>query len=162
MATDREHLIIREAEPGDRDAWIGMWDDFVTAKPSEPGERDLGRLNWGRIADPQCPMRCIVAAGSDRQLYGFITFTMVCWSWSSLPVCYLLDVFVRADARGRGIGRRLLERMGSIGRYEGWYKIFWMTESDNARAQALYRSFAKQMDYIRFDWPIAQKGGEDC
>ena len=80
---------------------------------------------------------------------------MICWSWSSRPVCYLLDVFVRPEARGRGIGRRLMERMGELGRAEGWFKIFWMTEADNHTAQNLYRSLAKEMDYVRFDWPLA-------
>ena len=59
-------LVIREAEPRDRADWIALWDGFVAAKPSEPGERGLGPVNWQRIADTACPMRCIVAAEAGQ------------------------------------------------------------------------------------------------
>jgi ribosomal protein S18 acetylase RimI-like enzyme len=149
-----DDLQIRDVESRDRDEWIALWDGFVSAKPSEPGERDLGKVNWARISAPDCPMGCMVAVTSDQSLQGFVLYSLVCWSWSSKPVCYLLDIFVRPEARGRGTGRRLMERLGQIGRSEGWYKIFWMTEADNFAAQRLYRSLAKQMDYVRFDWPL--------
>jgi GNAT superfamily N-acetyltransferase len=97
---------------GDREEWIAMWDGFVSAKPSEPGERGLGELNWARLMGSERPLRCIVAVGPDGHLLGFVLFSLICWSWSSKPVCYLLDVFVRPDARGFGHGRRLMEHMG--------------------------------------------------
>ena len=148
---------VRPAVAADRDQWIAMWDDFVAAKPGEAGERGLGEVNWARCMEATCPLECLVAVDADGRLAGFVLHSLVCWTWSRLPVCYLLDIYVRPDRRGAGHGRRLLVHLADIGRAAGWYKIFWMTEHDNLAAQSLYRSVARQTDYIRFDLPLAGK-----
>jgi GNAT superfamily N-acetyltransferase len=85
---------------------------------------------------------------------GFTLYVTLPFTWSRGEVCYLHDIFVRESARGRGHARAMIERLAAIGRERGWFKIFWMTEADNHRAQRLYDTVAKRMSYIRYDLPL--------
>lgn len=147
---------VREATTADEEAWLEMWADFVDAKPSEPGNRDTAATNWRRCIDGDHPLQCILAVDADGRPQGFLLYLPICFTWSPKDICYLQDVYVRPDVRGQGYGRALIEHLAGIGRELGWYKIFWMTESDNERAQRFYRSLAKQMDYIRYDLQLSE------
>ena len=68
----------------------------------------------------------------------FWTFTSV----SARDVVLLNDLFVSGNARGAGIGRKLIEATVEIARERGAAKVRWWTEIDNRRAQALYDSTA--------------------
>jgi ribosomal protein S18 acetylase RimI-like enzyme len=128
-----------------------MWDAFVGAKPSEPGNRDMASVNWSRVMDADHPLQCIVAVnGSDRP-QGFTLYLALPFTWSVGDVCYLQDIFVRPEARGAGHARAMIEHLKGLGRQNGWYKIFWMTEADNERAKRLYEKVARRMDYLRYD-----------
>lgn len=51
-----------------------------------------------------------------------------------------LSIYVRRDARGRGVGRALLENLGSTARANGFRKIVLFALAFNAAGQSLYRS----------------------
>ncbi|HUJ87726.1 MAG TPA: GNAT family N-acetyltransferase [Burkholderiales bacterium] len=53
---------------------------------------------------------------------------------------WLEDMVVRPDRRGRGIGRALLEHVAVQARADGVLRITLLTDPDNERAHALYRS----------------------
>ena len=57
---------------------------------------------------------------------------------------------VGAQARGRGVGRALLEWLRNAMRAEGWARLYWMTRRDNAPARALYDSFTQADDFVRY------------
>jgi ribosomal protein S18 acetylase RimI-like enzyme len=66
-------------------------------------------------------------------------------------VCYLEDIFVAPEARGRGAGRALIEKLVALGKEEGWRRIYWHTHEGNDRARRLYDSIVERTDYIRYD-----------
>jgi GNAT superfamily N-acetyltransferase len=59
---------------------------------------------------------------------------------SARDVVLLNDLFVVEDARGAGVGRKLIEATVEVARQRGAAKVRWWTELDNRRAQALYES----------------------
>ncbi len=64
-------------------------------------------------------------------------------SWSSVaarPIWVLNDLFVAPAARGRGVGRALLERCRQLGRETGAVRLVLETLVGNTRAQGLYES----------------------
>ena len=146
---------LRGAMHKDREAFIEMWKTFVDAKPSEPGNHDMAEVNWARINDPQHPLRCIIAVNDADDARGFTLFLDFPFTYSTKNVCYLLDIFVSPECRGRGYAGAMIEHLASIGRSSGWYKIFWMTEADNYRSQQLYDRVAKRMNYIRYDLEVS-------
>jgi ribosomal protein S18 acetylase RimI-like enzyme len=60
--------------------------------------------------------------------------------WTGAPDCWLEDLFVRADARGRGLGRSLVEAAVEQARERGCLRIELDVNEENREALALYRS----------------------
>ena len=61
--------------------------------------------------------------------------------WWAAEDCLLEDLFVRAEARGSGLGRALVAQVVEAARARGCRRIELDANEDNAAAQALYRSF---------------------
>jgi ribosomal protein S18 acetylase RimI-like enzyme len=60
--------------------------------------------------------------------------------WTSSPDCWLEDLYVEADARGRGLGRALVELAFERAGARGARRIELDTNEDNGAAIALYES----------------------
>ena len=57
---------------------------------------------------------------------------------------YLEDLFVRPEARGKGLGRALLERLIAIAREREYGRVEWSVLDWNVDAQAFYRKLGAQ------------------
>jgi GNAT superfamily N-acetyltransferase len=145
---------IRPAEPRDREAFLSMWQDFVALAPDEPGNHTMGERNWERISAGS--LRAMVACAGDGEAVGFTLYLTFPFTWSRGDACYLQDLYVRADQRGKGLAQAMIAELASVGRAEGWYKIFWMTQPGNHTAQRLYEKVARRMDYLRYDLVVGQ------
>jgi GNAT superfamily N-acetyltransferase len=62
--------------------------------------------------------------------------------------CYLQDLFVRADHRGQGIARRLIEHVVAHARSLGAARVYWNTRFNNLTAQQLYDKVATKADEV--------------
>jgi GNAT superfamily N-acetyltransferase len=63
------------------------------------------------------------------------------WHLSSLAAAETVlmnDLFVLESARGKGVGRALIEASATVARERGAHSLEWATAPDNTRAQALY------------------------
>lgn len=149
-------LRVRSATPQDKDEFLQMWKDFVATAPDEPGNPEMGPVNWKRAMDPGHDLQCLVAESADGTLLGFTLYNVLPFTWSRGDICYLQDLFVREQARGQGTGRAMIEELAERGRQAGWFKIFWMTQDYNQTAQRLYDRVAQRMDYIRYDLNVGE------
>jgi len=61
-------------------------------------------------------------------------------SFRGKPLINIHDIAVSPDARGKGVGRRLLAAVEAEARKVGCCKVTLEVRSDNARAMGLYRS----------------------
>lgn len=59
----------------------------------------------------------------DRQPAGIAVFHPRFSTWLGGPAMYLEDLYVVAEARGRGVGRRLMSRLAAIAVERGWGRI---------------------------------------
>ena len=64
--------------------------------------------------------------------------------------CYLEDLFVSEAARGKGVGRALINDLKALAKAKGWHRLYWNTETSNAQARALYDSFVENDGHIRY------------
>jgi GNAT superfamily N-acetyltransferase len=141
-------LLIRAAAPSDEAAWRDLWRGYLqfyqTTLPDEVTQR-----TWKRILDPDSAVMCIVA--EDRGVVvGFANCVVHENTWETQAICYLEDLFVAPAARGRGTGRALLEWLRNAMRAEGWARLYWVTQADNAPARRLYDEFAAADATVRY------------
>ncbi|KFC61731.1 GCN5-related N-acetyltransferase [Devosia sp. LC5] len=99
-------------------------------------------------ADP--PIRLIVAE-EHGALSGYAAFTFDYALWSASRFAYLDCLFVRADARGRGVGKRLFDHACHLSDGAGVHRIEWQTPAWNADAIRFYeREGAAGQSKMRF------------
>jgi ribosomal protein S18 acetylase RimI-like enzyme len=92
----------------------------------------------GLSAHPRCcvflAFHGLTAVGVAVCFEGFSTF-------AARPLLNIHDIAVEPKARGRGVGRALLEAVEQVARHRGCAKITLEVRADNANARHLYRDF---------------------
>jgi GNAT superfamily N-acetyltransferase len=94
-----------------------------------------------------------LAAHVDGKLVGIAHYLFHTSTWAE-SVCYLQDLFTAREARGKGVGRALIEAIATQARRRGAAKYYWLTQDHNAVARTLYDKVAKYVGFIRYDYTI--------
>lgn len=64
------------------------------------------------------------------------------------PTCYLQDLFTAESARGRGIGRALIESVYERAKEAGAQRVYWQTHETNLTAMKLYDKGAERSGFV--------------
>ncbi len=139
---------IRSALPADEATWRQLWRGYCDFYGKSLAEEVTSRT-WKRILDPDSAIMCIVAE-VDGQVYGFANCVIHENTWELQPVCYLEDLYVLPSARGKGVGKALMEWLRNAMRAEGWARLYWVTGQDNTAARALYDQFTSVDGFVRY------------
>ena len=145
-------MIIRDALPADRAAWMILWQGFLDFYETDldPAITDH---TWARLMDPACPMKMRLAEG-EAGLLGFAIHQHHPSTWVMGDDCYLEDLFVDPSMRGQGIGRALIVDLQGLAKARGWNRLYWHTNHDNAAARRLYDSFGPADGHIRYRFAL--------
>jgi GNAT superfamily N-acetyltransferase len=141
-------VLIRDAAPADETQWRALWSAYLAYYRTDLAPQ-VTDATWARILDPDSRMSCRLAE-QDGSIVGFAVWHHHLASWHVADDCYLEDLFVAPDARGGGVGRALLDDLFALARARGFGRIYWHTNTDNARARALYDSYAPADGHIRY------------
>jgi GNAT superfamily N-acetyltransferase len=90
----------------------------------------------------------LLGARSDGRLIGY---ACLYWHFSSTEACesvLMNDLYVDEAARGKGVGRALIEASAEVARERGVPFVEWSTAPDNHTAQRLYDSLGAE----RSEW----------
>ncbi|MFC2969840.1 GNAT family N-acetyltransferase [Acidimangrovimonas pyrenivorans] len=140
--------VIRPATPADEAAWRALWAEYLAfydvTLPAEVSD-----ATWRRVFAPDSALGMLVAE-VDGEMLGFALHLAHESTWVATPDLYLEDLFVSEAARGKGLGRKLIEGLIALGKEAGYSRLYWMTSKDNARARALYDSFTPTDDHLRY------------
>jgi GNAT superfamily N-acetyltransferase len=105
--------------------------------------------------------RRFLAPSEDGMLLGardggeIVGYACLYWHFSSLAAAesvLMNDLFVSEAARGRGVGRGLIEASAAIARERGAAHLEWATAPDNLTAQRLYDSTgAERSEWVEYE-----------
>lgn len=141
-------MMVRPIERSDRDRWLPLWDGY-NAFYGRSGDTALApeitAATWERFFDPYEPMFALVAE-QDGVLFGLTHYLLHRSTTSLLPSLYLQDLFTTADARGKGVGRALIEAVYDAAR--GLARVYWQTHETNDTAMQLYDRIAEKSGFL--------------
>ena len=84
-----------------------------------------------------------------------VGYACLYWHFSSLipaETVLMNDLFVSETARGRGVGRSLIEASAAVARERGAAHLEWATAPDNLTAQRLYDSTgAERSEWVEYE-----------
>lgn len=142
---------IRFVTRGDYAEWLPLWEGYnafykrfgATALPDA-----VTQVTWARFLDTQKtdaygPMFAMVAE-ADGQLVGLVHYLFHRSTITIEPTCYLQDLFTAEAARGKGVGRALIEAVYEQARLAGVVQVYWRTHATNATARRLYDQVAEE------------------
>ncbi len=103
-------------------------------------DSDRNRFFFRRFLAPSADGELLAAREADGTILGY---ACLYWHFSStraVETVLMNDLFVAPAARGRGIGRGLIEASRAVARGRGAAWLEWATAPDNHTAQRLYDS----------------------
>lgn len=143
-------LIVRPAVRADHDQWLPLWDgynEFYGRSGATALAPEITAATWERFFDPYEPMFALVAE-QDGALLGLTHYLFHRSTTSLLPSLYLQDLFTHTEARGKGVGRALIDAVCEAARERSIPRIYWMTYETNETAMALYDRVAEKSGAI--------------
>ena len=141
-------VTIRPLAPADRDAWEPLWQGYLAFyKTSVPDE--VTDTTFARFFNETEPMHALVAE-REGAIVGIVHYIFHRSTWTKGPYCYLQDLFTAEQARGGGVGRKLIEAVYDRAGKAGASRVYWLTQEDNAAARALYDKLADRPGFIQY------------
>jgi GNAT superfamily N-acetyltransferase len=144
-------FVVRDARPDDFAQWLPLWagyNAFYERKgPTEVTEA-MTRLTWARFFDAYEPMHALVAEANGGELVGTVHYLFHRHTVMAGPICYLQDLFTVEAARGKGVGRALIEAVYARARSVGSTRVYWQTQETNTTARRLYDQVAQKSGFI--------------
>jgi GNAT superfamily N-acetyltransferase len=98
----------------------------------------------------------LLGAWDGKQLAGY---ACLYWHFTSLvpaETVLMNDLYVDPAARGKGVGRALIEASAAVARERGAHHLEWATAPDNTTAQRLYDSTgAQRSEWIEYEMDLS-------
>jgi RimJ/RimL family protein N-acetyltransferase len=148
-ATEGAAVSVRALTAADEAAWKPLWQAYLAFYDTTVSETVYTRT-WARLMDPAEPMFALGAFDATGRMLGIVHAIYHRSCWTEGPYCYLQDLFTAGDARGRGVGRALIEAVYDAAREAGACRVHWLTHETNARARALYDTLATNPGAIQY------------
>jgi GNAT superfamily N-acetyltransferase len=151
-------ISIRPIQPSDFAAWKPLWDGYnafygregATALPDQ-----ITQATWQRFLSGSEPVHALVATtqdapnqGESEQLVGLVHYLFHRSTTRLHDVCYLQDLFVAPEHRGRRIAADLIQTVYTAAAQQNSSRVYWTTQTTNTSGRALYDKLAKHAGFI--------------
>jgi GNAT superfamily N-acetyltransferase len=143
-------VTVRPIAASDFEAWLPLWagyNKFYGRSGSTALADDITRMTWSRFFDAYEPVHALVAE-SEGGLLGLVHYLFHRSTTRIAPTCYLQDLFTAESARGRGVGRALIEAVYEKARAAGSSRVYWQTHETNTTAMKLYDKVGERSGFL--------------
>jgi GNAT superfamily N-acetyltransferase len=143
-------IVVRSVTRPDYDRWLPLWDGynaFYGRSGATALAPEITAMTWARFFDAYEPVHGLVAE-SGGKLLGLTHFLFHRSTTAIEPVCYLQDLFTAEAARGKGVGRTLIDGVYEQARLAGISRVYWQTHETNRTAMQLYDTMAERSGFV--------------
>ncbi len=145
-------LTIRAIEEKDKDQWLKLWAGYLEFYKSTISSEQT-ELTWKRLINNELKMFGFVAE-SEEGVIGFTHCLFRPSTWTETDYCYLEDLFVDPNIRGKGIGRALINKVVELAKEKKSKRVYWTTQEFNKTARVLYDSITPVSEFVQYRLPI--------
>lgn len=147
-----DDLTIRPLEAGDEADWRRLWTLYLEYYESTVPE-EVYQTTWQRLLSglPN-EYQGLMAFSGDRAV-GLTHYLFHRHCWRIENVCYLQDLVVDTDVRGKSIGRALIEAVYAAADAKGCPKVYWTTQHFNEVGRRLYDRVGELTPFIKYERP---------
>jgi GNAT superfamily N-acetyltransferase len=143
-------LLIRPPTAADEADWRRLWTGYLafyeTVLPEAVYVSTFARLLTDDLREP----RGLIALRNGRAV-GLVHYIFHRHCWRIEDTCYLQDLFADPEARGRGVGRALIEAVYAAADAAGCPHVYWLTQEFNYTGRMLYDRIGVKTPFIRYD-----------
>jgi GNAT superfamily N-acetyltransferase len=146
------NLNIRELKETDKDRWLELWAGYLEFYKSNLSPEQT-EFTWKRLINNEQKMYGFVAENEN----GVIGFTHCLFrpsTWTETDYCYLEDLFVDPNIRGKGVGRALMNRVVELAKEKNSKRVYWTTQEFNKTARVLYDSITSVSEFVQYRLPL--------
>ena len=133
--------------PGDKAQWVPLWRAYLAFYKTELPNSTYD-ATFARYVDPNVTDMRGWIAWLDGSPVGLVHAIAHSHGWRPEPVTYLQDLFTTPAARGKGVARALIETVYADADSAGRPAVYWLTQSGNDTARALYDKIATATDFM--------------
>ena len=148
-------LTIRAIEEKDKDQWLKLWAGYLEFYKSTISSEQT-ELTWKRLINNEMKMFGFVAE-SEEGVIGFTHCLFRPSTWTETDYCYLEDLFVDPNIRGKGIGRALMNKVIELAKEKKSKRVYWTTQEFNKTARVLYDSITPVSEFVQYRLPLNQE-----
>jgi ribosomal protein S18 acetylase RimI-like enzyme len=140
---------IRALEKSDRAIWQELLDAYAAFYKTSVPDGGYDRV-WAWIFDAQEDFWCDLIVDDAGKVFGFTQYSLMHRSLSGQMVCYLSDLYVKPDVRGRGAGRALIDHVIAFAKANDIPTVRWLTQEFNYAGRRLYDTYGPKSDFILY------------
>ena len=143
-------ITIRPIEKADRAVWETLWTGYLeyyeTSVTPEVYETSFTRL----LSNDDNEFHGLIAE-SDGKAVGLVHYLFHRHMWKIEKTVYLQDLYTTPDARGKGVGKQLIEAVYKAADDAGCPSVYWLTQDFNETARRLYDHVGQLTPFIRYN-----------
>lgn len=142
-------VTVRQIDIQDKASWKELYVAYLKFYESEPVESST-ELLWNRLTKDEPEIQGLVAV-SNGEVVGIAHFHYQISTWTHTFHCYLEDLYVAEDARGKGAASALIAAVEDFAIQNKCSELFWITKESNTVARKLYERVATLSDFVRYE-----------
>ncbi len=136
--------------PDDESEWRRLWGLYL-AFYEDKAPDEIYRNTWRRLmAGDTEDINGLIAKDETGASVGLVHYLFHPHCWQPEKICYLQDLYVDDNARGKGAGRALIEAVYEAADALGRSNVYWMTQEFNFTARYLYDRVATVTPFIKY------------
>ncbi len=82
----------------------------------------------------------------NTELQGYLVYYLIPFTFDLKPTLFIKELYVNKAARGKNIGKQLMQATIKDAKEKGFGRMKWDVLSDNIKAQSFYKSFGAKHD----------------
>ena len=142
-------ITIRPIEATDKTNWQDLFEAYLAFYHNSRTQDVIDTVFDRLLLDDAHEFSGFVAC-IDQQIVGFTHYLRHRKMWDVKPTLYLQDLFVTPAYRGQRVARALIDAVCHCAQQQHCSGVYWLTQSSNLQAQALYDKVAEKTDFIKY------------